>query len=233
MTSTSSPHDRIHSRISIVPDTVARQRSEPSASASSVCVGCQIASRTRAATPGTNRSTISTGSWSAMMSHAARSAEVVAAGSGGSNVRGVRAALRIRSILNVRSAPRSSSKPIRYSAWVWSDDGRDKVVHGGVVLEREQLGDAHGARRADARQVVAHQVHDHQVLGAVLGALGKRLPERGVVLGTDAARARAFDRPRFHKAVAVHAQEAFRRRADHVRRRASRKRRQTARRCAP
>ena len=56
-----------------------------------------------------------------MMSHAARSADVVVAGSGGSNVRGVSAAVRMRSILNVRIAPRSSSKPIRYSAWVWSD----------------------------------------------------------------------------------------------------------------
>ena len=97
-----------------------------------------------------------------------------------------------------------------------SDDGRDEVMHGGVVLEREQLGDAHGARRAHARQIVAHQVHDHQVLGAVLGALGQRLAERGVVLGTDAARARALDRPRLHEAVAVHAKEALRRRADHV-----------------
>ena len=39
-----------------------------------------------------------------MMSQAARSAEVVAAGSGGSNVRGVSAAVPIRSILNVRIA---------------------------------------------------------------------------------------------------------------------------------
>ncbi len=39
-----------------------------------------------------------------MMSQAARSAEVVAAGSGGSNVRGVSATVPIRSILNVRIA---------------------------------------------------------------------------------------------------------------------------------
>ena len=59
-----------------------------------------------------------------------------------------------------------------------ADDRRDQVVHGGVALEREQLGHAHGAGRADARQIVAHQVHDHQVLGAILGALGERLAER-------------------------------------------------------
>ena len=56
-----------------------------------------------------------------MMSQAARSDEVVVAGSGGSNVRGVRATVPIRSILNVLIAPRSSSNPMRYSAWVWSD----------------------------------------------------------------------------------------------------------------
>ena len=83
------------------------------AAVATVCVGCQVASSTLDATRGAKRSTTSTGSWSAMMSQAARSEFVVAAGSGGSNVRGVSAALRIRSTLNVRIAPRSSSKPIR------------------------------------------------------------------------------------------------------------------------
>ena len=69
-----------------------------------------------------------------------------------------------------------------------ADDGRDEMMDGGVALEREELGDAHGAGRADARQIVAHQVDDHQVLGPVLRALGERLAERGVVLGADAAR---------------------------------------------
>ena len=68
----------------MVPDTVARQRSEPSASVATVCVGCQVASRILAATRGAKRSTTSTGVWSAMMSQAARSEVVVVAGSGGS-----------------------------------------------------------------------------------------------------------------------------------------------------
>ena len=42
-------------------------------------------------------------------------------------------------------------------------------------------------------------------------------PERRIVLGTDAARARALDRPRLDKAVAIDVQEALRRRADHAR----------------
>ena len=95
------------------PATVARQMSDPSGPGSSDWVGCQRVSMTRAATSGVKRSTTVVGSWSAMMSQARRSSAVVPAGSGGSNVRGVRDASAMRSILNVRMAPRSSSKPIR------------------------------------------------------------------------------------------------------------------------
>ena len=79
--------------------------SEPSASVSTVWVGCQVVSRTRSATAGVKRSTTSTGGWSAMMSQAApqrgrrrrrhRAARTSAASA---------AASPIRSILNVRSA---------------------------------------------------------------------------------------------------------------------------------
>ena len=55
---------------------------------------------------------------------------------------------------------------------------------------RTAPGHATRAGAADARQVVAHQVHDHHVLGAVLRALGQRLPERRVVLGADSRAAR-------------------------------------------
>jgi hypothetical protein len=64
---------------------------------------------------------MATGSWSAMMSHAARNELVVVAGSGGSNARGVSEAVRIRSTLNVRIAARPSSNPIRYRACVCND----------------------------------------------------------------------------------------------------------------
>ena len=95
-----------------------------------------------------------------------------------------------------------------------ADDRRHQVVHGGVALQREQLRHADAARRAHARQVVAHQVHDHQVLGPVLRALGQRLTQRRVVLGTEAARAGALDRPRLDVARRVHVQEPLGRRAD-------------------
>ena len=115
------PTDRIQSRISIVPATVARQRSEPSAS---------VVDRLgrvpgRLADAGRDRRREAQHDLDRVLVGddvpGRPSADVVAAGSGGSNVRGVSATSRIRSILNVRIAPRVSSKPIRYSAWVWSD----------------------------------------------------------------------------------------------------------------
>ena len=82
-----------------------------------------------------------------------------------------------------------------------------------VALEREELRHPHAAGRAHAGEVVPHQVHDHQVLGAVLCAFRQRLAERAVVLGTRPARARALDRPRLDVAVHVDTQEALGRRA--------------------
>ena len=67
---------------------------------------------TRPATSGRKRSTTSVAGWSAMMSHARRSCATTSS-SGASKVRGSTERSRIRSTLNVRMAPRSSSKPIR------------------------------------------------------------------------------------------------------------------------
>src|SRR4029079_12897275 len=85
-----------------------------------------------------------------------------------------------------------------------ADDERDRMMYGGVTLEREELGDPYRARRTDAREVVAHQVDNHQVLGAIFRALGKRLTQRRVVLRADAARPRALDRTCLDKAAASH-----------------------------
>ena len=64
-------------------------------------------------------------------------------------------------------------------------DGRDELVHGRVVLDDHQLGDAHAVDLADAPEVVAQQVDDHQVLGVgllVLRELGaQRLVEDRVL----------------------------------------------------
>ena len=67
--------------------------------------------------------------------------------------------------------------------------GRDELVHGLVGLDVHQVRHVHGADLADDAEVVAQQVGDHQVLGAVLLAgaqllgqahvLGRRLAARG------------------------------------------------------
>ena len=95
-----------------------------------------------------------------------------------------------------------------------ADDRRDQVVHGRVLLQREQLRHPHAAGPADARQVVAQQVHDHHVLGAVLLALGQRLAQRRVVHRPEAARPRALDRAGSRPARPVERQEALGRRAE-------------------
>ena len=46
--------------------------------------------------------------------------------------------------------------------------GRDQLVHRGEGLDPEQVRDVHRSGRTDAREVVADQIDDHQVLGAVL-----------------------------------------------------------------
>ena len=90
------------------------------------------------------------------------------------------------------------------------------MVHGRMLLEREQLGHADGARPAHAREIVPHQVHDHQVLGPVLVALGERAAERGVVHRAEPARPRALDRPGLDVApVLVQPKEPLRRGAEH------------------
>ena len=114
-----------------------------------------------------------------------------------------------------------------------ADDGRDQMVDRGVALEREELGDAHRARRADARQVVAHQVDDHQVLGAILGALGQRLARARASCSGPTPRGRV---PLIGRVSTwprgVDAQEALGRRAEHRRIGQVEERGERRRRCA-
>ena len=49
-------------------------------------------------------------------------------------------------------------------------DGGRHLPDGGQGVQFEQIGHAHAAHFGHARQVVAQQVHDHQVLGPLLGA---------------------------------------------------------------
>jgi hypothetical protein len=62
------------------------------------------------------------------------------------------------------------------------------MMDGGIALEREEFGHAHAAWRTDARQIVAHQIDNHQVLGAIFRAGRERHAKRRIVLGPQAAR---------------------------------------------
>ena len=95
-------------------------------------------------------------------------------------------------------------------------DRRDELVHGGVGLDGHQLRHLDAAQRADAAEVVAQQVDDHQVLGAglVVGA------QRGGAVGVlDRVRGTRAAVPliglRLDDPLAVDAQEALGRGAEH------------------
>jgi hypothetical protein len=79
---------------------------------------------------------------------------------------------------------------------------RGHLPHGGQRLGVEQARHAHAEGLGDAREVVAQQVHDHHVLGALLGRAAQGLGLRGVVFGIHAARRRAFHGPRQQQAFA-------------------------------
>ena len=57
----------------------------------------------------------------------------------------------------------------------------------------EELGNVHRTGNAHPRQIVARQVDDHQVLGAVLLAVEQILPQGRVLGGGGAARPRPLD----------------------------------------
>ena len=90
--------------------------------------------------------------------------------------------------------------------------GRDEVLDGGRPLEPAQARDADAPRPADAPEVVAQDVDDHHVLGAVLGARQQLARERAIGRGVAAARAGALDRVGRHDALAVDRQERLGRR---------------------
>jgi hypothetical protein len=75
-------------------------------------------------------------------------------------------------------------------------DRRHEVLDGHGPLEPAQAGDAHGARPADAPEIVAQDVDDHDVLRAVLGALEQLAGKGPVLQPIAAARTGALDRVR-------------------------------------
>ena len=73
-------------------------------------------------------------------------------------------------------------------------DGGDDVHHVRVGLDRHERLDLDAAGLADAPEVVAAEVDEHHVLGALLRVLEQLARDALVLRGVGAARARAGDR---------------------------------------
>ena len=92
-------------------------------------------------------------------------------------------------------------------------DARDEVHDVRVALDGHELRHPHGAGVAHAADVVAAEVDQHDVLGALLLVALQLLAEPEVLLRGGAARARAGDRVRLDLAV-LDAHQHLGRRAD-------------------
>ena len=108
-------------------------------------------------------------------------------------------------------------------------DSRDHLVDCRVGLDDHQLGHGDGVQRADAAEVVAQEVDDHQVLGEGLLVVLQLGAQRLVAAGILGAPRGALDRASLHDPVAVDRQEALGRGAQHRQRRRASGRRRTAR----
>ena len=106
----------------------------------------------------------------------------------------------------------SASSRSRSSASLPFDDRR-QVHHVREALEPHELRHAHRSVLADAADVVAAEIDEHHVLGALLLVALQLLGQPQVLFGVPAARPRAGDRMRLD-ARAFDAHQHLRRRAD-------------------
>ena len=91
-------------------------------------------------------------------------------------------------------------------------DVRHDVHDVAVALDEELVGDRHAADLGDAADVVAAEIEQHQVLGALLRVGEQFVFQRLVLVRGFAARARAGDRAD-RDGAAAHAHQDFRARA--------------------
>ena len=82
-------------------------------------------------------------------------------------------------------------------------------MHRGVSFHLHHLRNMDAAGEANAGEIVAREVDDHEILGAVLSASGKRRAKRGVLFGGTAAADGSFDRAGFDVSRIVDVQEAL------------------------
>jgi len=92
-------------------------------------------------------------------------------------------------------------------------DGRDEVLDELVGFEAAKLGDADAVGLADAGEIVAEEIDDHHVFGAVFFALEEIVAGEEVGLGPGGAAAGAFDGAGFDLAI-LHANKSLRGGAD-------------------
>ena len=87
-------------------------------------------------------------------------------------------------------------------------------MDGGVGLDGEEVGRLDRPVAADTAEIVANEIDDHGVLGAVLLGRGELAGEPRVVFSRRASRSRPLDRAALGDAVCVEREEALRRRGD-------------------
>ncbi len=92
-------------------------------------------------------------------------------------------------------------------------DGRDQVHDVRVAFERHVLRHAHGSELANASEIVASEIDEHHVFGALLLVAFQFFGEPQILVVVGAARSRAGDRDAFRRA-AFDADQHLRRRAD-------------------
>ncbi len=86
----------------------------------------------------------------------------------------------------------------------------------GIGLDLVQLIDAHTSDFRNASEIVAQQIDDHQILGAVLAAGGKTFARLFIARRIRAARRGALHRPRRQPPIRRQIEEQFRRQAEDV-----------------
>ena len=89
-------------------------------------------------------------------------------------------------------------------------------MYRGICLDPKQRGNVHRGRHTDPRQVVAHQVDDHQILGTLFfSLLTKAVSKRVILLGRAPPRSSSLDRLGFRDPIRGYPQEPLGRGADH------------------
>ena len=110
-------------------------------------------------------------------------------------------------------------------------DGGDHGVQGGIGLDLEQVLTSTLPASRDAAEIVADQIHDHQIFGAVLGA-GRQRGAFAVIVPARAPRVPFIGRTVIRPS-AGEIEEQFRRQAENLRAPHHRQRRNAPRRFAP